>query len=108
MFGKILQKKLMPKLAEKIKPGLFRLIPIIKDYRDSLQLEEGEVTVMGLIYLDKGKCYISSCAMRISDNGKVGVSRQLHKYDFEDLADLLIKNMDKVDFSTILTDIDDE
>jgi len=108
MLGKILQKKLMPKLAKVIKPKLLELIPQIKNYRDSIELEAPEVVVVGLIYLDKGKCYISPCAMRVSERGKLEVSRQLQKYDVEDLADLLTQNMDKVDLSTILTDTEDE
>jgi len=108
MLVKILQKKLIPKLAKAIKPGLIGLIEKAEDYRNSIELKPGEVTVMALVFLDKDKCYIAPCAMRMSDNGKLGVSRKLQQYNLEDLADLLIKNMDKVDLSTLLTDTDNE
>ena len=105
---KSIAKKLMPKIASAIKPGLLTLLEKAEEYRDSIKLEPGEVTVVGIIFLEKGKGYLSPCVMRVSERNRLEVSRNLQKIDFDDLADLLIKNMDKVDFSNILTDIDDE
>ena len=101
-------KKLMPKLIAKIKPGLLGVIASAKEYTDTIKLEPGEVTAMGLVFLDEGKAYISLCTMRKSDNGKLGVSRKLQQYDLDDVANLVIVKLGQMDMSELLTKLENE
>jgi len=98
--------KKIPKLVkDKALPGILKKA---ENYRDSIELEPGEIAVMGLVFLENGKCYIAPCTMRVSDNGKLGVSRNLQKYDLGDLVNLLVGNLENADLSNILTELENE
>jgi len=108
MLQKLLKPflKKIPKLVkDKALPGILKKA---ENYRDSIELERGEVTVMGIIFLDKGKCFVAPCTMRVSDNGKLGVSRKLQEYDLGDLVNLLVGNLENADLSNILTELENE
>jgi hypothetical protein len=97
MISKFLMKKLVPQITPYIKPGLEKLIEKGKEYKASVQLEQGEVTVVGIVIIEGDKCVISPCAMRMSERGKLEVSRSLHHFNAAELADLLIKNIGEAD-----------
>jgi hypothetical protein len=99
MLGRFIQKQIKPF----VKPALKNLTAGLQKYNESIQLEADEVTVAGLILLNDGKIKISSCTMK-KGTEKLEVARHLHCWDVEQLAEMLTKNIDKVDLSEMLTD----
>ncbi len=88
---------ILKKFVPKIKPALQKLIAQGKEIQQSIELEKGEVTVVGLITIENDKCHVLPCTVRVAENGKLQVSRVLHKYDVEELVELLISNIGKTD-----------
>ncbi|GHU85372.1 hypothetical protein FACS1894153_0450 [Bacteroidia bacterium] len=96
MFDKIIKNQ----AKTFIKPALQQITTNLKTYKDSIELESGEITVAGIILLENNKLKISICTMKKGIT-KMEVARHLKCWDVEELADILTKNIEKLDLSKI-------
>jgi len=106
MFGDYLKKKLvtgfLPEVIPQIKPGLKKLAEIGKNYTAKIPLDSGEF-VVGLIMLSDGKFVIASCVAKQNEGKNIEIQRTVEHCKADELAELLITNIDKVDFSAVLS-----
>ena len=103
MLKEFIQKKLKNLLTPELKATMLQtLAQKAKDYRDSIELDEGELLVAGLLLIEGDTLVFRSCTMRAPQGQKLAVGRVLHQFTADELADLLLKNLDKADLSKIM------
>jgi hypothetical protein len=101
MFAKIIQKKIKNLMTPEFKTTMLQSLSLkINEYKASYHLEAGQ-DIIGIVRMSGDNLIFTSNVITLED-GKIKTIRCLHQYKGEELADLVINNIDKVDLSSIL------
>ena len=101
MVTQLILNKIKSKLTPENKKAILHLLSqMIGKYKAGYELERGQ-DIIGMVVTSGDRIVLQSCIVDFKETGQIKIVQPLHRYEGEELADLLINNIDKVDLSAL-------